>query len=367
MAISDLTRYAVRICAAAALLSGCGQSPPPIGAPDALPQRLTMQTPRDGNIHRDATTWYLYVGVQAGSGTPVFEVYPLGARSPVRGYQGGLGPVAMALDPWNDIYTTDNNPSGGLIKAYTPGGNSVLLQMGVYATSGLAFDAKGDLFATFYGYVGEYAPRSTKRIAIIGSAGTATALVFDSKGNLYVARGAGPSYSQVLVFPPGAKKPARTITTGLDSPVALVVDKSNDLYVANCAPCSPAHPHGGSVTEYAYGSDKPLRTITAGVDTPMAIALGANGLLFVANYEFFKRGSVTVYSSGTTPVRTITDGIQNPDALAVDPNGNLYVANCAFSKGRDSVTAYSADGRLFLRITNGVSACPPSIAIGKGN
>ncbi|MGB6643797.1 MAG: hypothetical protein WBE35_02120, partial [Candidatus Cybelea sp.] len=96
--------------------------------------------------------------------------------------------------------------------------------------------------------------------------------------------------------------------------------------------------------------------------------LGTSGLLFVANYGFFGRGSVTVYSSGPMPVRKITAGIRNPDALAVDPNGYLYVANCAYSKGRDSVTAYTPDGsRLVLRITDGVSRCPLSIAIGKGS
>jgi sugar lactone lactonase YvrE len=314
-----------------------------------------------------STQWFLYVGIQNAIDEKQFEVYPLGNRSPVREYGGTLGPVTMALDPWNDIYTTDDNPSGGLIAAYTPGGRSVLLEMAVYATRGLAFDAKGDLFATFYGYVAEYAPRSTKRIATIHSTGTANALAFDSSGNLYVARGTSASDSAVLVFPPGSKKPARTITNGLHWPVALLVDKSNDLYVANCAPCYAIPHHGGSVTEYAPGSETPLRTITDGIDAPAAIALGAKGLLYVANYGFFGKGSVTVYSSGTTPARKITDRIQNPDALAVAPNGNLYVANCAYSKGRDSVTAYTPEGRLVLRITEGINVCPLSIAIGKGN
>ena len=35
-------------------------------------------------------------------------------------FSGTLGPVTIALDPWSDVYTTDNNPSGGLITAYTP-------------------------------------------------------------------------------------------------------------------------------------------------------------------------------------------------------------------------------------------------------
>jgi hypothetical protein len=364
--------YRLGIGLTATLLVACGGSQPPGAMPHALafePARTIGRHMRAASSYRvlsDATKWFLYVGIQNALGGKQFEVYPLGARRPVREYGGTLGPVTMALDPWNDIYTTDNNPSGGQITAYTPGGRSILLEMYVYATRGLAFDPKGDLFATFYGYVAEYAPRSTKQIRTIPKAGAANALAFDSKGNLYVARGTGPSDSAVLVFSPGAKKPSRRVMAGLDWPVALLVDKSNHLYVANCASCDALPHRRGSVTEYAYGSSTPLRTITDGIDRPMAMVLDAKGQLFVANYGL-GRGSVTVYAAGTTPVRKIIDDIRNPDALAMDPSDNLYVANCAYFKGRDSVTAFRPDGRRFLRITDGVNVCPLSIAIGKGS
>jgi hypothetical protein len=365
----DFGRYLLGGFVAAAMLAGCGGSQPPIGALGAMPQ-----SSRSLNVTHSArpatksadTKWFLYVGIQNAIGETQFEVYPLGARKPVREYGGTLGPVTMVLDPWNDIYTTDNNPSGGRITAYTPGGRSVLLGIDGYPSRGLAFDAKGNLYATWLGgFVAKYAPRSTKQIRTIKASGDALAV--DSKGNLYVGQlGGSGSHAAVLVFPRGAKKPTRTITTGIHVPVALLVDKSNDLYVANCNHCY-YRPGSGSVTEYAYGNSTPLRTITDGIDSPMAMALGTSGLLFVANYGFFGSGSVTVYSSGTAPVRRITAGIRNPDALAVGPNGYLYVANCASSKGRDSITAYTPDGsRLVLRITDGASRCPLSIAIGKG-
>jgi subtilase family serine protease len=47
MRISGFTRYAVTSCAAAAMLAGCGGSPPPIGAPGATPQnRISNAVPQ---------------------------------------------------------------------------------------------------------------------------------------------------------------------------------------------------------------------------------------------------------------------------------------------------------------------------------
>lgn len=359
-------RAAFSIGAAAALLAGCGGPQPPIRAPGAMLHVQASQMMSGTNAHANATKWFLYVGLQNARS---FDVYRLHGNRPIREFSGTLGPVTIALDPWSDVYTTDNNPSGGFITAYTPGGRSALLEIGPYDwCRGLAFDAKGHLYAGCFASVRVYAARSTKLIRFIRQGGINEALAFDSKGNLYVAgfAGSGPR-AQIAVFPPGAKKPARTITKGIQDPFALLVDKSNNLFVANCgfSFCYSSYGTRGSITEYAYGSNTPLRTITNGIDSPQAMAFGTNGLLFVANYGNFKKGSVTVYSSGTKPVRTITAGIHNPDALAVDPSGYLYVANYAYSKGHDSIAVYTPDGSRLVRTIPEELRGPLSLAIGK--
>jgi|HubBroStandDraft_6_1064221.scaffolds.fasta_scaffold82847_2 sugar lactone lactonase YvrE len=360
----DPGRYALSSCVAAAMLAGCGGSPP-AGALGVVPQMQTSRMMSDRNAHRNAK-WFLYVGFQNARS---LDVYRLHGSEPIREYPGTLGPVTIALDPWNDVYTTDNNPSGGAITAYTPGARSVLFQIGPYDwCRGLAFDAEGNLYAGCYAGVREFAARSRKLIRLIRQPGVNEALAFDSKGNLYVAglEGSGPR-AQVEVFPPGAKKPARTITEGIQYPFALLVDKSNDLFVANCGfgSCYLSSGNRGSITEYAYGSGAPLRTITDGIDSPQAMAFGKNGLLFVANYGYFKKGSVTVYSSGTKPVRRITAGIRNPDALAVGPSGYVYVANYAYAKGHDSITVYTPDGSQLVRTIPEELDGPLSLGIGK--
>jgi hypothetical protein len=362
MRTSTLNRFAVT-AAMLPLIAGCGGSEPPIGAPGAMPQTQTPQMMSDRNAYLNVAKWFLYVGLQ---NVRSLDVYPLHGSKPIRTFPGTLGPVTIALDPWSDVYTTDNLLSGGLITAYTPGARSVLFEIGDYCR-GLAFDAEGNLYAGCYGSVRMYAARSTKLIRTIRQGGVTEALAFDSKGNLYVAglEGSGPQ-AQVDVFPPGAKKPARTITKGIQYPFALLVDKSNDLFVANCgAICYVSSGRLGSITEYAYGSVRPLRTITDGIDSPQAMAFGKNGLLFVANYGYFKKGSVAVYSPGMKLVRTITAGIRNPDALAVDQSGDVYVANYAYAKGHDSITVYTPDGSRLVRTIPEKLSGPISLGIGK--
>lgn len=360
-----LGKYGLSGGVAVALLAGCGGSQPSVGAPGAVTQRQTPQMMSARNVHLNGAKWFLYVGLQNARS---LDVYRLHGKKPIRTFSGTLGPVTIALDPWSDVYTTDKNFSGGAITAYSPGARSQLLQIGPYdGCRGLAFDAEGQLYAGCFASVRVYAARSTKLIRLIRQGGVNEALAFDSKGNLYAAglESSGPR-AQVEVFPPGAKKPARTITKGIQYSFAVLVDKSNNLFVANCGfICYFSSGRRGSISEYAYGSGTPLRTITDGIDSPQAMAFGKNGLLFVAHYGYFKKGSVTVYSSGTKPVRTITAGIRNPDALAIGPSGDVYVANYAYAKGHDSITVYTPDGSQLLRTIPEELSGRLSLGIGK--
>jgi DNA-binding beta-propeller fold protein YncE len=143
--------------------------------------------------------------------------------------------------------------------------------------------------------------------------------------------------------------------------VALVFDKSDNLYVVNCNRCFGSGKARGNVVEYAPGTQTPFRTIDDGLDTPMATALGQQGFLFVANAPSLGKGSITVYSSGPKPIRTITEGIDGPIDLAIGPDGNLYVAN---EKG-NTVAVYSRDGSQLLRTIRKGMQMPLAIAIGK--
>jgi hypothetical protein len=147
-----------------------------------------------------------------------FKVYPLalaGSR-PIRSFNRNWNVYAMAIDPWNDVYTT-NGSVYTEITAYTPGGKAVLLDFGngFGAPMGLAFDKHGNLWIADTVNIEEYAARSTTLLRTINDRGC-YALASDSSDNLYVACGGYPRKGKVEVYAAGAKKPFRAITQGID-------------------------------------------------------------------------------------------------------------------------------------------------------
>src|SRR2546422_493712 len=113
------------------------------------------------------------------------------------------------------------------------------------------------------------------------------------------------------------------------------------LYVANTG--------ANSITVFAAGATGdaiPTAVIAGGdtrLDSPVAVSLDASGNIYVANFDIAVP-RITLYAPGATgnavPTAVIAGsatGLCDPFALAVDAAGNLYVANhCA-----NSITVYA--------------------------
>ena len=69
----------------------------------------------------------------------------------------------------------------------------------------------------------------------------------------------------VTVYAPQATKPLRKIVAGIGRPIALALDPSDNLYVANGGE--------GSVTVYAAGGTTLLQTITKGINVVLTLAI----------------------------------------------------------------------------------------------
>lgn len=142
------------------------------------------------------------------------------------------------------------------------------------------------------------------------------ALAIDHSGNMYVANGAynGEGPYSVVVYAPGGKSPSRTITDGVTAPNGIAVDAEGTLYVANRI--------ANDVEKCRSGQNHPYQTITDGVINPAGITVNKQGWLYVVVYGNTEKDVVVVeYPPGsTTPSdRQISKGILDPFGTAYSP------------------------------------------------
>jgi streptogramin lyase len=154
-----------------------------------------------------------------------------------------------------------------------------------------------------------------------------TAMVMDKSGDLIVANLIGNDVEEYQQPYTGA--PTTIGATSVDGPTAMVLDPSQNLFVANSS-------GGGTVTEYAPPyTGTPTATIR-GLFSPQSLVLDAYGDLFVSNYA---TNTVTEYTPpyGSTPAVTISNGVNGPFGIAMDTAGDLFVANYSIN----TVTEYA--------------------------
>jgi sugar lactone lactonase YvrE len=263
---------------------------------------------------------------------------------------------------------------------------------GINGPRALTFDGKGNVYIVndgggsssswsgSGGSVTEYVGHGTQLLRTItrGINGP-VADAIDPRGNLYVANDGGSSSSSsssssdgsVTVYHGGHFRLIDTITDGIFGPRALAFDGTGHLYVLNTASgpsssSSSSSSSGGSVT--IYDSARRLIGTLSGMSAPVAMAVDPAGDVMVANAGSSSSssgstsGSVVVFAAGSSsPTATITDGISNPRALALDGSGNLYVANV--SGGSSSSSSSSAGGSVTIY---GAGSTTPALAITDG-
>lgn len=144
---------------------------------------------------------------------------------------------------------------------------------------------------------------------------------------LFVADGS----SGILMYNPKSPNasPEGSITTGVDAPAGVAVDKIGTLYVAN----------GGNstVTVYPKGKSSPSLTISSGISSPYGIAVDSKGNVFVSNLG---TNDITAYAAGsTTPYETINfNSYGQAVGVGVDAKDNIWVA-CDSSNGVFEIAA----------------------------
>ena len=324
MNCSNFSRM-LNLCAAAALLPGCGGPQPPIGAQGAMAAKQMRSGSRTSTIPElkpaltspgyKATAPLLYV---TNFGNQDVTVYRANARdpAPLATISDDVAlPGGACIDGQGTLYVANEPASGGWISEYPLGKTkpSTIITDGINEPGYCAIDAKGSLWvANIYGpNVTEYLAGSKKPHTVI-TEGLAypVGVAIDGAGNLYVGNGYGASEKNIEVYAPGSKSPSRTITTGVTSPVGIAVDSNGVLYVTNI--------DQNTVAEYRSGQDYPFQTITRAMDEPAGVAVNKKGKLYVSNIA---NGTVIEFAPGSLkPLkRQISEGLNSPSGIAYYP------------------------------------------------
>lgn len=235
-------------------------------------------------------------------------------------------------------FTTDQlvkmSTSTGLVQSGFP----VTFSSGTYGTNaftGLAFDNSGEIWATAgtAGAIVELDPVGNTinggPYFVGGTAGVAT----DNIGNIWFA---GVGGNNLLQFDTNGDFLNNFTPTGLNQPVNVTVDASNNLWLLNAAS------HTLSKLNFFNGSNSGGSPFSLNLNLATSSAIDGNNQLFVPNCRVSCPGSgstspdnlLRIISSGAinTGGSGANAGIQSPafngaTGVAIDPSGNVWVSN----------------------------------------
>jgi len=302
----DFGRSALGICAAVAMLSGCGGSQPPIAAP-GIPVSSFQQMPissgqRNAATRRDykVSAGLLYVAL-SDMRAPYDQVNIYNTKgkdpSPLAVVTDGVSyPQDACTDSNGTLYVTNQGSGAGWVSEYPLGKTkpSATITNGISGPGYCAIDGDGNLWVTnvYTPDVVEYQKGSTSPYATITKGIIyPIGIAIDHFGNIYVANHNGPSGTNVVIYSPKRKSPTRTITDGVEWPGGIGVDAKATLFVSNYIP--------GNVEEYRAGQNHPFREITKEMNGPVAVSFGKSGWMYITN--------VGAQSGGSGPPHTILE------------------------------------------------------------
>lgn len=251
----------------------------------------------------------LYV---ANRGNSTVTVYGAGSTTLVRTISNGVSqPRALAFDRHGNLYVGNKGYGNGTgtVTVYAPQGQVPTRTIVHVDPHVLTFDRFDRLYVGNPGLneILVYEPQSTTPYRIVHTHNGPLGINVGGNGFLYCVNN-----NSVTVYSPTATRPTSRITEGINLPSTLA-RAAKTLYVANWG----VIPTQSSVTVYNLKNRKLARTIRFGIGNPLALAVDRTGHLFVANDAY---STVTVYAAGKTArLRTISTGIREPVALAVAP------------------------------------------------
>jgi len=188
-----------------------------------------ISSPQGDAVDKSGT---LYV---ANEGNSTVTEYPAGASIPSVTLSAGISrPLDVSVDSSGIVYVMEG--SAGKILEFKPGSTSADATVSITHPAGGTNAKNGDLYVTHNasgGHVEVCKPLATSCTDLGITVGYAEGVALDLHGNLLV----GDVYGQVIdIYKSGQTSPYRQISTPLESPSKLALDKTDaTLYQADPA------------------------------------------------------------------------------------------------------------------------------------
>jgi hypothetical protein len=179
-----------------------------------------------------------------------------------------------------------------------------------------------------------------KGVAITSGIDDPEAIAMDKSGNLYVGSSTSPAAGYINVYAPNSTTPTRTISNLNGEPHGLAVNAAGRLFTALQVR------HGccqiiGAGYVYKAGASTPMQKLEDLSGFAHDLVFDKSGNLYVANFDVMP-GWISVYGRGDyVPNRFIHDGIGFPDGMAITPSGDLVVLSLLINH-TFNVTVYPA-------------------------
>jgi len=307
-----------------------------------------------------ATTTFTIKATNASGSSSTNLIITVSPHAPVISYT----PSTVQLTLNAPMTTMTPNNTGGAVTGYSYASTGTSLTGASLSGPSLMWiDASGNIYVANYnnGTVSRWNSAHT----YLGTYTTGKSLnnpegiVFDSAGNCYVedtGNGAIYKYNSTGVY-------QGTIISGLNHPLGISIDPSDNLYIATYVYSSP---YTSSVTKYSTTGTL-LQTISnTQMDESDGVAVDGSGNIYVLNRAQDQSGSnkgyVTKYNSAGVYQGVFSSGYEDPLAIACDPSGNVFVAD----SHNNQVKIYSSNGVL-LNTINGFNDVEGFVADGNGN
>ena len=210
--------------------------------------------------------------------------------------------------------------SSNIVEITDGGVQTTFASVPAMGASALAFDSAGNLYASAYdGNIYKFTPDGTRSLYASGFAGLSMA--FDQSGNLYTVS-FGSSVAEI-----STNGTESTYATGLEDTFGLAFDRTGNLYVSE----GP----DGAVAEIETNGTK--TTFASGLGDPIGLAFNGEGNLF-AMCEIANQ-ITEINPEGVTNKFVPVIG----NYLEFDAAGNLFLTQISSGAGNGTVVEFAPD------------------------